>query len=67
MTEAKRQIEDALDSMKSLKRKIDDEDEYDHFGRLIASKIRKIQDMDKREIVMHSVYNVVYEAFVKNS
>lgn len=68
MTEARRRIDDALVSMKALtsKRQIEEQDEYDLFAQVIASKLRKIQNLDERETAMHSLYNVVYEALQKN-
>lgn len=66
MTEAGRQYGDTLASINTFSSKRQTDDEYDHFGHIIASKLRKIPDMNEREVVMHSVYNVVYKALIKD-
>lgn len=68
ISEAKKHINEALVSMKSLtiKRQLEELDEYDHFAHMIAVKIRKIQDLNERETVMNSIHHVVYQALKNN-
>lgn len=64
----KKQMDEAFNYIKSLsnQRERHDFDEYDHFASMIAAKIRKISDLDEREILMNSIQNLVFQSLVKN-
>ncbi|CAH2091950.1 unnamed protein product [Euphydryas editha] len=59
-----RQMDDTFDCMNSLQRK--EYDEYDHFGLMIAAKIRKINDPVDRETLMNTIQNVVFQTITKH-
>lgn len=40
-------------------------DEYEHFGLMIASKIRKIDNFEERETVMNVIQNIVYQSVMR--
>ncbi|KAG6453938.1 hypothetical protein O3G_MSEX008414 [Manduca sexta] len=64
---AKKQMDVAFDCMESITQKQRKEfDEFDHFGLMIAAKIRKINDSFDKEALMNTIQNLVFEAITKN-
>lgn len=62
---AKRQMDEAYDHMKSITQKAN-VDEYDHFGLMIAAKIRKMKDPFDRESLMNDIQNLVFQSITRN-
>ena len=54
---ARRQMDEAFEFMKKNK-----DDEYDMFGRLLASKLKKIKNPNTRDILMNNIHNLVFRA-----
>ncbi|CAH2108870.1 unnamed protein product [Euphydryas editha] len=52
---ARRQIDEAFEYIKEKK-----DDEYDMFGRLISSKIKKISNPNTRDMLMNDINNLVF-------
>ncbi|CAG5024185.1 unnamed protein product [Parnassius apollo] len=52
---AGRQMDEAFDFIKKKK-----DDEYEMFGRLIASKIKKISNPNTRDFLMNDIHNLVF-------
>ena len=54
--------EEAFQVMKSLRQGYQNRDEYQHFGDLIACKIRKLNTDYAKITVQHMIFNILHDA-----